>query len=228
MINPPGSVGHAVSHAVAVPSVSVAGGGPRQYFADLWSRPFSQPKEPCVSQSPLFSFDDWRLQMRGWVTDWEVGVDGQLCPHHTAGSPSPSITRGGLPISYQWSPGPRQPPPACLFPFPGRLAQPPCGEERAERGWPGPGLTSQQLLQRLRASRHRLALRGPRVSQRVGAGTCSVHTLSAGAALHGAGGRPWKHRSGGALPSEVPPSGSLFSFPEPSLCLEICGPTLPI
>lgn len=74
--------------------------------------------------------------MRGWVTDWEVGVDGQLCPHHTAGSPSPSITRGGLSVSYQWSPGPRQPPPACLFPFPGRLAQPPCGEERAEQAGP--------------------------------------------------------------------------------------------
>lgn len=84
--------------------------GPGQYFADLWSGPFSQPKEPCVSQSPLFSFDDWRLWMRGWVTGWEVRVGGQLCPHHTAGSPSPFIMRGGLPVFYQWSPGPHQPP----------------------------------------------------------------------------------------------------------------------
>lgn len=123
--------------------------------------------------------------------------------------PWPPSASAGLPLPF-----PRPPGPASMR----------GGEGGA--GWPG--LTSQQLLQRLWASRHRLALRGPRMSQRVGAGTCSVHTLSAGAALHRAGGRPWKHRSGGALPPGVPPSGSLFSFPEPSLFLEICGPTLPI
>lgn len=98
------------------------------------------------------------------------------------------------------------------------------GGEGPEWAWPGPGLTSQQLFQRLWASRYRLALRGPRVSQRVGAGTCSAHTLSAGDALHGrAGGsgsrgRPPPHPRGPTLePPRWPSMGSSEPLLQPHL-----------
>lgn len=83
--------------------------------------------------------------MRGWVTGWEVGVGGQLCPHHTAGSPSPFIMRGG---SLFFTSGPLAPTslPGLPLPFPllPGLASVRGGEGGA--GWPGPGLTSQQLF----------------------------------------------------------------------------------
>ena len=84
--------------------------------------------------------------MRGWVTGWEVGVGSQLCPHHTAGSPSPSITRGGLPVFLPVVPWP--PPASAGLPLPFPLLPSPASVWGGEggAGWPGPGLTSQQLF----------------------------------------------------------------------------------
>lgn len=144
----------------------------------------------------------WQAGRLGWAASFALITpqDRQVPPSREVASP--------FFTSVPW------PPPAFAgLPLPFPLLSGPASVWGGEGGvgWPGPGLTSQQLFQRLWASRYRLALRGPRVSQRVGAGTCSAHTLSAGDALHGVGRRPWQHRREGNPPPhpEVPPLSHL-------------------
>lgn len=148
--------------------------------------------------------------MRRRVTHWEVWVDGELCSHQTV---------------WRWTQFPHlvpvdplalhQPSPVCLFTL-SAIWRPPCRHLCVgSRGCSGPAQPrprSPEASLAAPAARHRPALQGPRVSQRAGAGICSDHALSPGAALHGRGWRPWQQRREGQPSPCRHPCTTLMAF----------------
>lgn len=81
------------------------------------------------------------------------------------------------------------------------------------RPWPGPGLASQKLpIAAPGFSAQRRAPRAKDESQGGSAGTCSSHSLSPGAALHGTGLEARQHKREGQPCSWPQPCATLMAF----------------